>query len=467
MKYTYLFILLIFGFQTVSNGQTDAPKTIVSYKEIGKLKSRNTHEIKSSNWSVGGETMDRGYTEYKYWSPYLADLGIKKVRLQAGWAKCEKVKGVYTWAWLDSIVFDLPKKGIEPWVNLSYGNPLYGKGETHLGSKIDTDKVTMTAWLNWVKAIVVRYKDVVNEWEIWNEPNGGHNSAVSYAKLLIPTAELIKKIQPNAVIIGLAEAGIDMQFTEGVLKVLKNENKTSLIDYLCYHPYNFNPDDSYTRVEELYKLMKSYAPEMKLFQGENGAPSEWINSYALSKYNWTEVTQAKWALRRMLGDLGRDIPSSLFTIADVIYPNTINRKGLLYVNNDKTINHRKQAYFAVQNLAAIFDNTLEKINAFDFKNNSNHKVAAFAYKKKNDRPDLVTIWLYDDRPTDYNATTPINFEMKNVTFKNPVWIDLRTGNVFEIPNNCFESKNGNTHFKNLPVYDSPIVVAEKKIIQIK
>ena len=31
---------------------------------------------------------------------------IKKLRFQAGWAKCEKTRGVYDFAWIDAVVAD-------------------------------------------------------------------------------------------------------------------------------------------------------------------------------------------------------------------------------------------------------------------------------------------------------------------------------------------------------------------------
>ena len=48
-------------------------------------------------------------------------------------------------------------------------------------------------------------------------------------------------------------------------------------------------------------------------------------------------------LRRLLGDLGHDIPSLYFTIVDIVYERyhhqdgvrTINRKGLLKADDDK------------------------------------------------------------------------------------------------------------------------------------
>jgi len=446
-------------------GQKELPESDVSYKLAGKLKTRTTHEIKASNWSVGGETMDRDFTVYKNWSPYLEELGIKKVRLQGGWVKCEKQKGVYSWDWLDEIIFDLPRKGVEPWVCLCYGNPLYGMGETKLGSKIDTDEVTMSAWLKWVEAMVTRYGKVVDEWEIWNEPNG-HNPPANYAKLLIPTAELIKRIQPEAKVIGFALAGINFDFTEGVLKILKAEDKSKYVDYLCYHPYNFNPDASYEDVDRLYKLMKSYAPAMELFQGENGAPSEYRTVRALNKYAWTELSQAKWALRRMLGDLGRDIPTSIFSIIDMKYPDEMNRKGLLYSNDDLTVGHRKQAFYAVQNLAAVFDNSLVRIKNFQYTATTDKKSSAFAFKNKNDGKNLVVLWLHTDRPSDHNTVSLVPVGMTGVRFKNPVWVDLRTGSVYEIPDQDWQQDGKTFRMKNMPAYDSPVLIAEKGIIRI-
>jgi len=163
MNRIFLFPILFIFLLSAVTAQNAANKTIVSYKPLGHLKTKTTHDIEASNWSVGGETMDRDYTIYKNWSPYLEELGIKKVRLQGGWAKTEQQKGVYNWEWLDESIYDLPKKGITPWVCLYYGNPLYGKGEIKLGSKIDTDEAIHKAWLKWVEAFVTRYKDVEDE----------------------------------------------------------------------------------------------------------------------------------------------------------------------------------------------------------------------------------------------------------------------------------------------------------------
>ena len=95
---------------------------------IGTVKSRNANEIESSNWLIGCETLDRDYADYDQYKEYIAPLGIKRIRMQAGWAKTEKVKGEYDWVWLDHIVNDAVSRGLKPWLQTSYGNSLYRNG---------------------------------------------------------------------------------------------------------------------------------------------------------------------------------------------------------------------------------------------------------------------------------------------------------------------------------------------------
>src|SRR5690606_740708 len=113
--------------------------------------------IKSSTWSIGGETLDRDYADYHSYSKYLGDLGAKRIRLQAGWAKCERVKGQYNFTWLDEIIDDALSRGVRPWVEFSYGNPIYeGGGEPKLGGALPTSEEALKAWDAWVTALVTR-----------------------------------------------------------------------------------------------------------------------------------------------------------------------------------------------------------------------------------------------------------------------------------------------------------------------
>jgi hypothetical protein len=70
-------------------------------KQIGWLAVRHAKEIESSPWSVGCETLDRDQARFSVYKDCVGELGVKHARLQSGWAKCEKQKGVYDFAWLD------------------------------------------------------------------------------------------------------------------------------------------------------------------------------------------------------------------------------------------------------------------------------------------------------------------------------------------------------------------------------
>jgi hypothetical protein len=126
MNRTTIFIQIVFLltlFYCESQAQND-----MTYKELGTVKTKSSNEIKTSRWSIGGETLDRNYASYEAYKKYLGPLGAKRIRLQGGWAKCEKVKGQYDFEWLDNIVDDALSQGVSPWIQPSYGNPIYEGG---------------------------------------------------------------------------------------------------------------------------------------------------------------------------------------------------------------------------------------------------------------------------------------------------------------------------------------------------
>ena len=71
---------------------------------IGELVTQAPDINKQYWWSIGCETLDRDYADFDQFKDYFVDLGIGYARLQSGWAKMEKEKGKYDFAWLDHIV---------------------------------------------------------------------------------------------------------------------------------------------------------------------------------------------------------------------------------------------------------------------------------------------------------------------------------------------------------------------------
>lgn len=339
------------------------------WQRIGQVQTRPVSKISGSTWSVGGETLDRDFADFNAYKAYLAPLGAKRIRLQAGWAKCEKSKGVYDFAWLDTIVSGAHEQGIQPWLELAYGNPIYeGGGEARLGGALPTSPEALQAWDSWVKTIVNRYQDKVSDWEVWNEPDHGSGiTPESYALFYIRTANSIRSIQPKARLLGVALSSLEkLDWVDNFCRVMQQKNALQLLDVFVYHGYAaaygwaYNPDDVYPQVDKLRQIVWRYKPNVVFFQGESGAPSTPNPAAGVFKdYNWSELSQAKWDLRRMLGDHGRGIQTSLFSMSDMHYRDgekvSINTKGILKTNPDKTIDRPKLMYTVAQRIFSLFD----------------------------------------------------------------------------------------------------------------
>jgi len=456
-----------------TNGQTGEYRNITwekfqstgpGLKQIGLLAVRNSKDIKSSTWSVGCETLDRDYAKFSVYKDYIGELGVKHGRLQSGWAKCEKKKGIYNFEWLDSCVYGLNGQSVKPWICLCYGNPVYGS-DKNLGAGVASlvyNEEAMNGWLKYVEATVNRYKGIVNEWEIWNEPYG---QETDYAPLLIRTAELIRKIQHGSVILGeilwdTKEPGI-----RALLEALKSENKLDLVDYWAYHPYVRNPDDCYPVIEEFITLLRSYNPDYKIYQGEVGCPSQLEWTHALDFYPWTEYSQAKWDLRRMAGDRVRDIPSSIFTIIDLRYPNMLQSFGLIRSNLLHDFIYKRPSYYGVQHMVSFFDDHVKAIGELAHNSDSPRKLTVAGFKKEG-KP-VVLVWFKDQIPSDDLKWDLVNLTIKGIKFQDPVYVEMITGKVYEIEKSSIKSAGEDTSKIILPLWDSPVMIAERSLIDLE
>lgn len=447
-------------------------------REIGRLPTRTAAEIKSSPWSIGCETMDRDYADWNSYKFLLPMLGAKHGRLFSGWAKTEQEKGVYDFTWLDPQVREMAAMGVKPWICLSYGNPVWGS-DFRLGMRVKQvtdDPEAFAAWIRYCEACVRRYMDVVDEWEIWNEPFG---QGPEYAEMFYRTGKAIRAIQPTAKLYCTA-INYPKDYTT-VLERLKKENALDLGSRFIYHPYWGNPDDSYAGLAEpLRKLVKSYSPAFDVYQGEVGCPSQLEFAHALANIEWTEYSQAKWNLRRTIGDAARSIPSSVFTMVDLKYTFMLQSFGLVRSNLLKEFVYRRPSFYAMQNVFNYFDDETRPVKLVtaagftverraDPRDTAGRRLTCAKFERKG-KPS----WCYW-----YANRTPSNvLEFDRVTLaipgriENPVWIEMITGRMFEIPADCVSVANGAaaqgadssapvTTLRNVPMWDSPVMITEK------
>jgi hypothetical protein len=437
------------------------------WKCLGTIKPRNVGEIDGQNWTLGCETLDREFIYFDTYKDYIVPLGIKRIRLQGGWAKTEQQPSVYNFAWLDEIINDAKSRGLDIWLETDYGNPIYEGGGGHdLAGGFPTSEVALAAWDKWVGEMAVHYKNKVRDWAMWNEPDiNKKHTPVDIADFNIRTAEIIKQNIPNARIGALSLASINPKFLDGCMARLAEKGKLGLFTWVIYHGYTTNPDKAYENVEKMREVVAKYSPALKMWQGENGCPSERTTRFALSGYDWSELTQAKWNTRRMLGDLGHDVVSSVFTICDFDHAGReINRKGLLKINDKRNLAKVKIAYYAVQNVVSVFDGDLVSQKKYSAEVKADVKITWFAYRSRKTNQDLLVLWDGNNVPSDSNETIKTTVVVENGKFSDPVWVDIITGCIYEIPLEQKTVAGDRMVLKDIPVYDAAVFITDRNVV---
>ena len=421
---------------------------------FGVLETRPASDIRGSKWSIGCETMDRDYADWNAFKGYVGIIGAKHGRLFSGWAKTEQEKGKYDFSWLDPHVREMAAMGVKPWICLSYGNPVWGS-DFRLGMRVKqvTDSPeAFDAWIRYVTACVERYKDVVDEWEIWNEP---FEQGPEYAELFYRTAKAVRAVQPTAKCFCTA-----ITYPKDyvcVLEKLKRENALDLGSYFIYHPYTPRPESSYPSVAEpLRKLVKGYSPKFEIIQGEVGCPSQLEYSHAIHSIEWTEYSQAKWNLRRTIGDAVRNIPSSVFTMIDLKYTFMLQSFGMLRSNLLKEVIYRRPSFYAMQHVFSYFDEDVHPVG-IETKAVGGHTLEIARFERQSS--DVLVLWFSEERPGDKLAYEPTTVEVKSAKITEPVWVDLLTGKIAKIPASSMAWKDGVLTLKDLPLWDSPVMIA--------
>ena len=446
---------------------------IIALPRIGTLRPRSVSEVGPSNWTLGCETLDRDFADFEKYKAFLAPLGIQTIRLQAGWAKCEREKGRHDFAWLDQIIDYARAQGLNILLETGYGNPIYeGGGGFDLAGGFPTSPEALAAWDAWVDALSRHFAGRVRDWAMWNEPDIGEpkKTPEQIAAINARTAHIVKRNIPDARIAGLSLAHNSPEFLEQCLRALGPD--IALFHWFIYHGYANAPEASYANVEAQKAVVARLAPHARLRQGENGCPSEMATRFALSGVPWSEYSQAKWNMRRMLGDLGHDVESSVFTFCDFNHKGReINLKGLLRAEEDHNVIAVKRAYYAVQNVVSVFDGTLSRVKDSGF-GTKDWTLSTYEYRKPNGKR-LFVFWTHAEkaaadgtpeylRPGDSFETRPAVFrDAGGEPLADPVWVDLLTGRVYDFPRENVIVSAGVVRYLDIPVYDSPCVLTER------
>lgn len=456
-----------------------APPPAFPRDVLGKLAPRPSKAIAASPLSVGFETLDRKMFDPERTYKWIGQLGVKWARCQTGWARTEEAEGVFNFAWLDGVVDSLRNVGVQPWFNLGYGNRLYtpkAPDASAVGWAPLNSDAAKAAWVRYTGKIAEHFRDRVKHWEIWNESNirnfwkPSQPKPELYVELVKLTVPEIRKRIPDAVIIGGAFAGMPLKFFEQCMELGLGE----YVDKISYHPYRPSPEAKYeAEVGAWRAVLAKHKPGVELWQGENGSPSQPGGAGALANLQWTEPTQARWVLRRILNDLRLGIElTSYFHLVDMVNYNwgagatgKTNFKGLLR-GTDYT---PKPPYYAYQCLCTLFDAETERVEmplgfeaaASEGKSLDTAKIFSASFRRGGRA--LCAYWWPSKLPVEsMTGQTSLTVNVKNAKLDQPVLVDPLTQEICRIEG--ARQAGGAWRFAKLPLVDYPLLLTDRAAV---
>ncbi|MBE6596342.1 MAG: hypothetical protein E7641_01610 [Ruminococcaceae bacterium] len=453
----------------------------------GKIKYKKASDIETSRLGIGFEKLDRNAFDPTKAYDKLGNIGVKWVRIQSGWQRTEREKGVYDFAWLDSVVDNIIARGMTPWMCVCYGNALYGgMAEECFGAvgcpPIHTEE-QISAWHNYCVALAKHFRGRVDHMEVWNEPNGLHCwkhgvNATELGNFTIATAKALKEGNPDCYIIGCALTKIDVIYFNEAFKT----GMADYIDAVSFHMYTFDDRKLDPAIKALRGIIDLYKPSLEIIQGESGAQSRPFGNGALKDGGWTPRKQCKHLLRHLVTDLGCNVKfTSYFSCMDMMeaLKGKVGDKasykdfgyfGVLGAEFDDdgiaTGEYPpKPSYYALSSLASLLAGNIEVIDLPILAEDdmaphcgrvpsiSAAEVQSYGFRLDN-RSYAYAYWYPSNHMvSDFEHAVTLNC----ADLGEPHLVDPMDGTIYEIPENMIEKDSfGGMKLRLLPIRDYPL-----------
>lgn len=259
-----LLVLLIFAFTSLFN----SPASPISSAPIDSIGMGS-----STHLQVGVDNLDVAYQA-------LEDMNIHWIREEIPWVEVEPIPNQFNWSYTsnglyvdyDSMLALAERHHLQVVAVLSTG-PAY-LPHIYPDQPIDADELVQQ-WQNYVQAVVDRYGDRIDYWEIGDEMNNpaqwgkvmfptvegatANPSPFIYARMLATASKIIKKHNRQDTIIlgGLYNSANSDCFTNpiGFLKEIYNAGAWKTFDVVALHPYwQNNPPETWMTRGPSYDL---------------------------------------------------------------------------------------------------------------------------------------------------------------------------------------------------------------------
>ena len=229
-------------------------------------------------------------------SDYFRDIrryGLRYVRLHDGnlqWRDMSPERGAYDWRVTDLVVKGCREAGLEamflfashgifinsPWDDGRFAEWHVRKDSAPAGKGPFGHRryylPRMDDWTNFIAAAVGRYGRDIHYWEIVNEPNILMASASNYACYARSAYDTVKRIKPDASVIGLCVTGDFGARPGSFLEQAAKTDAFDTMDVASVHPYDapldYGKRDAEAALAEIRATIEGHRPGLPLIQNE-------------------------------------------------------------------------------------------------------------------------------------------------------------------------------------------------------
>jgi hypothetical protein len=472
--------------------------------QTGKLPSRVPPKRSSQVENGFGINSDLPRDPYlpwnRWWWTRMFDAGVGWIRIgqyenssdPTSWDWVEQKRGVFAVApEVDDYVNSLVENNVKVQVQLMYGNPMYtgpsGKKPDQItpkpGSFHNDDRSIesifwapntpdqIAAFVRYVKWMVNHFRGRIQYYALWNEQDIGYwnprGVPEDYGRLLAAVAPAIHETDPNAKVIYGGQAD---PVTDWAKRALDACNCASQIDIFAYHTYpgygqNLNPEsmdsgaygpESPAKLRDFVQNYPGIRKGIEFWDDEFNSIPSWLGS--------DESVQAKYVPRGMIYNLAAGVRTFVWLLAAGVDGNEYDDFGLIHgLRNLPDDFTPRPVYYAIQNTNALFSDThldpqiqLTASEIPALRRQGSVPYLQYGFRNKNGKA-IIAYWMgAHSVPGGAFPPLVVNLAMKNSGIRNPVLIDVVSGDITPLT-----WKQGTSDvLETLPVRDSVMAIAD-------
>ncbi len=420
-------------------------------QEITKLQPKQSQELEDNRigihfndfWKLEPEVFPENVLD----SDHILKQGVKRARFainnfdsdRVHWSNPENIIGPTH----DDLITSLADNGIILTYVLTFWDKEYVAQGGKLGIPRFKTEDEIQRYLDFVQFIVHHFKDRIQYYEIWNEPDISDTiqwiEREDYINLVKRTVPVIRQEYPEAkIVVGGLSYLIQSEIQEYLFTILRSD-VISLVDVISFHSmYGTSPQ--YDLHKEYYYNYPSLIQEIKDTASAHGFTGEYVAdelswiipdciAYPFTYYN--ETVAAKYYARGIMMNLGIDVIVSQFY--------AVPSKG-----------HPMQVVNTIRNLATIMSGARASDSVIEVESEA-EKIVYYTFSLS-DGGELIAIWndgvAVDDDP---GVSATITVSAQEVTA-----VDVLNGYTQSIVVN-------GSKIENLIVRDYPLVLLVRKL----